>query len=167
MKQPGEKRTSAAKPAMKESDSNQTDTRQTTPQQQAQATQPPKRLVLPKGALVAMRSGGGEPSAREIVVYPDGRATYDTGQKPDMRKPRLLNDVQIARIRKFLEQSDLGYAASEEETQGPTGPATEIAARVHGQIRGVEFPADKIPSALQPLVEQLTGMLPAPKQKAE
>jgi hypothetical protein len=138
-----------------------------------QGQTPPEReeLMLPKGALIAMRtSGGARPEAREVVVYPDGRITYDAHEKPDMRRPRTLTDARIAEIRHTLERINFLRLPSTEgtpsaegtpSTEGkPSGNRVQIAARIGARTNSVKYSKENLPVALAPLHEQLSALLP-------
>ncbi|HEX9372348.1 MAG TPA: hypothetical protein VF897_15140, partial [Roseiflexaceae bacterium] len=66
------------------------------------------RLELPAGALVALRKSGGlKFSSREVVVYRDGRVTYQAipPEEPEAaRAPRKLTRAQLADLRGLIGQ---------------------------------------------------------------
>ncbi len=123
-----------------------------------------EELVLPKGALIAFRKSGGlKFSSREIIIYPDGRISYsdvDLSQEARQHSARKLNDGQIARLRRTLEQSNFFRTASSEAKQPPDGFAYEVIARTGNRVNRVEVFDGGIPDALTPLIQQLSGLLP-------
>ncbi len=138
---------------------------------QGQAPKEREELVLPKGALIAMRtSGGSSPEGRDVIVYPDGRVTYEAHVKPDMRRPRTLTDARIAEIRHTLERINFLRLSSNEGTPSgegassaedkPSGGRVQIAARMGTRTNSVEYSKDNLPASLAPLVEQLSALMP-------
>ncbi len=131
---------------------------------QSQAPQERGELILPKGALIAIRTSQAGPEAREVIVYPDGRVTYDAHEKPDMRRPRTLTDARIAEIRHTLERINFLRLPSAEGTPSPEGKQggdrVQIAARLGTRNNSVEYPKANLPASLAPLVEQLSALLP-------
>jgi hypothetical protein len=136
----------------------------------AQASQERQQLILPKGALIALRTSQASPEGREVIVYPDGRVTYDAHEKPDMRRPRTLTDARIAEIRHTLERINFLRMPSAEGTPSAEGkPSTEseqsgdrvqIAARMGTRTNSVEYSKENLPASLSPLMEQLSALLP-------
>ena len=121
-----------------------------------------KKLALPKGAFIAFRKSGGiEFSSREMVVYPDGRVTYDSlgVQKHGPESPRKLNDAQIIQLRRTLEQANFFRLQSGEGEQSGDVFAYEIVARLGSRTNDVEFFTGNIPAALEPLVKRLTDLM--------
>ncbi len=128
-----------------------------------------EELMLPKGGLVALRTSGGTGSAaREVIVYPDGRVTYDAHGKPDSRRPRTLTDARIAEMRHTLERINFLRLPSVEgtpSTQGePSGERVQIAARLGTRTNSVEYSKQNLPAPLAPLVDQLSALLPQERQ---
>lgn len=127
---------------------------------------PPKieRLQLPLGAFLAFRQSGGlKFSSRELVVYPDGRVSYggpDLSKHAYARAGRKLNDGQIARLRKTLNQAGFFRLPSTTGEQPPDSFAYEIAARLGNRSNFVEVFDGSIPDALQALIAQLSGLFP-------
>ncbi len=121
-----------------------------------------KKLALPKGALIAFRkSGGVEFSSREVVIYPDGRMTYDSQgvQKHGPERPRKLNDAQVIQLRRMLEQANFFRLESVKGEQGGDVFAYELAARLGNRTNDIEFFTGNVPSALEKLVERLTELM--------
>jgi hypothetical protein len=137
-----------------------------------QTTPKPEPLQLPKGALIAFRQSGGAPvSAREIVLYPDGRVSFggpDLGKEMYAHVPRKMNDAQIARLRKTLEHANFFRMASAQEPalslpEGESPPdafAYEIVARAGNRVNSVTVFDGAIPDALTPLLQQLGALMP-------
>ena len=123
-----------------------------------------ERLLLPLGAFIAYRKSGGlKFSSREIVIYPDGRISYggpDLSKQIYDRATRKLNDGQIARLRKTLDQTGFFRLASAQGNQPPDSFAHEIAARLGNRSHMVEVFDGGIPASLAPLLEQLSAWLP-------
>jgi hypothetical protein len=121
-------------------------------------------LELPKGAMVVLRlSGGMKFSSHEVVVYPDGRVTLgggDTAHDAYQRVSRRLLDAQIVRMRRALEQSGFFRMKAQTGSQPPDGYAYELVARVGNRFNRIEFFTGSVPNSLQPLIEQLTQLLP-------
>ena len=132
----------------------------------APATQPAdKPMELPKGALIALRKSGGlKFSSREIVVYPDGRVTYDGGDTAKSaltRAARRMSDAQVVRLRRTLDQINFFGMKPPKTQPDPDGFVIEIAARLGGKNNQLEVNAAGIPGALNSLVDQLTILLPS------
>ena len=123
-----------------------------------------KPMELPKGALIAFRKSGGlKFSSWEIVVYPDGRVTYDGGDTAKTsltRAARRMSDAQVVKLRRTLENNFFGLKLPKTKPD-PDGYVIEIAARVGGKNNHVELNAAGMPGALNSLVEQLTVLLPS------
>ncbi len=126
----------------------------------ARETEP---LRLPRGAFLALRKSGGlHFSTRAVVLYPDGRVSYDergVPQKDYNRLPRVLNDGQVLSLRKLLDQTNFWRAESSGE-QNPDTFAYEIAARLGQRANSVQIFDGNIPDKLKPLLERLTPLLP-------
>lgn len=140
-----------------------------TPEQNSKDTTPevsPKRepLQLPKGALIAFRKSGGAPaSAREIVLYPDGRVSFggpDLGKEMYAHVPRKMNDAQIARLRKTLEHANFFRMSSAQGDPPPDASAYEIVARAGNRVNSVTVFDGAIPDTLTPLLQQLSALMP-------
>jgi hypothetical protein len=130
------------------------------------AAQPAEKLIeVPKGALVAYRKSGGlNFSSREIIVYPDGRVTYDGGDTAKSaltRAARRMSDAQVVRLRRTLDQVNFFGMKLPPVQQDPDGFVIEIAARLGGKNNRVEVNAASLPGALTALVEQLARLLPS------
>lgn len=122
-----------------------------------------KKLALPKGAFIAFRKSGGiKFSSREIVVYPDGRVTYDSQgeQKHGPERPRKLNDAQIIQLRRSLEQANFFRLRSGEGEQSGDVFAFEIVARLGSRTNDVEFFTGNLPKVLEGLIQRLTDLMP-------
>ena len=121
-------------------------------------------LQLPLGAFMAYRKSGGlKFSSREIVVYPDGRVSFggpDVSKQIYGRAGRKLNDGQMARLRKMLDQVNFFRATSAQGKPPPDGFAYEIVARIHARSNQVEVFDGSIPDALAPLIQQLSALMP-------
>ncbi len=127
---------------------------------------PPKlgRLALPKGVLIAFRkSGGAKFSSREIVVYPDGRVSFggpDVSKEAYAHVARKLNDAQIARLRRTLDQVGFFRMQPAQGDQLPDAFAYEIVARLGARSNYVEVFDGSIPDTLTPLIQQLSALMP-------
>ena len=126
-------------------------------------------LELPKGAMLAYRKSGGlRFSSHEIVVYPDGRVTYEGGDTAktalESRARRKMTDAQVVRMRKLLDQANFWRMDAVAGTQSPDSFAYEIVARIGSKHNRVELVDGSIPDALQPLVDQLNKMLPSSEE---
>jgi hypothetical protein len=134
------------------------------PQPTPASHQKQERLQLPLGALIAFRKSGGlRFSSREIVVYPDGRVSYggpDESKQAYARASRKLNDAQIARLRKMLDQAGFFRLESTKGEQPPDSFAYEIAARLGKRSNFVQVFDGSIPDALTPLIQQLSALFP-------
>lgn len=121
-------------------------------------------LQLPKGALIAFRkSGGASASAREIVLYPDGRVSFggpDLGKEMYAHVPRKMNDAQIARLRKTLDHANFFRMSSAQGEPPPDAFAYEIVARAGNRVNAVHVFDGAIPDALTPLLQQLRALMP-------
>ena len=121
-------------------------------------------LHLPLGAFIAYRiSGGSKSSKHEIVVYPDGRVSIggpDVSKQVYARATRKLNDGQIARLRKLLDQVGFFRLLSTQGGPAPDALAHEIVARIGSRANRVEVFDGSIPDALAPLLQQLSALMP-------
>jgi len=121
-------------------------------------------LQLPLGAFIAYRtSGGAKASSREIVVYPDGRVSFggpDVSKQIYARAGRKLNDGQMARLRKMLDQVNFFRLQIEPSNQPPDTLAHAIIARIHARSNHIEVFDGSIPDALAPLIQQLSALMP-------
>jgi hypothetical protein len=129
-------------------------------------TPPPgdeERLLLPRGAWIAMRmSGGFKFSSREIVVYRDGRVTDTSsgiGKRTGTRATRKLTDAQLAELGRLLEQANIAELPAVVGRQNPDAFAYEIAARIGRRIKTVEVFEGSIPESLAPLIRQLRQLI--------
>ncbi len=131
----------------------------------AQQTKAVEKLELPKGAMIAMRKSGGiKFSSHEVVVYPDGRVTYeggDTSKSIYERPARKLTDAQVMKMRRMLEQTNFFRMKSPEGRQSPDEMAYEIVARVGTKHNQVEMVTGNMPDSLMPLIEQLNRLMPS------
>lgn len=124
-----------------------------------------ERLELPKGAMLAYRKSGGlRFTSHEIVVYPDGRVTYEGGDTAktalESRARRKMTDAQIVRIRKLLDQVNFWRLGPTPGDQSPDSYAYEIVARVGSKHNHVELFDGAIPDALQSLIDQMNRLMP-------
>jgi hypothetical protein len=130
----------------------------------AAASSKSEPLFLPKGALIAFRRMGGTPArTEEIVLYPDGRISYggpDAGKEMYAHVPRKMNDAQIARLRKLLDHINFFRMQSAAGTPSADAVSYEIAARTGNRVNTVAASEGSVPDALNPLIEQLGGLLP-------
>lgn len=147
-------------------DNEQTNPISTPDQTEAQATTEPtarEPLRLPRGAFLALRTtGSADSTPREVVVYPDGRISYDVRgvpQKEYTRLRRALNDAQVLGLRKLLDQTGF-WKAESSSGQSPDGVMYEIAGRLGQRHNSIEIFQGDVPERLQPLVERLTKLLP-------
>jgi len=127
---------------------------------------PPKleRLQLPLGAFIAFRKSGGTPfSSREIVIYPDGRVSYggpDKSKHVYARAGRKLNDAQIARLRKMLDQAGFFRLPSAQGEPPPEAHTYEIVARLGSRSNFVHVFDGSVPEPLMALLQQLNALMP-------
>lgn len=134
----------------------------TTPSQPAPVTPEREPLSLPKGALFAFRSRDAT-RTRELVIYPDGRVSLggpDLSKEAYARAPRLLNDAQIARLRKTLERANVSRLASVEGELPAEVRVYEIAARLGNRVWRIVVREDAVPDALVPLIQQVSALIP-------
>ena len=124
-----------------------------------------KPMELPKGAFIAYRKSGGlKFSSREVVVYPDGRVTFDGGDTAKTsltRAARRMSDAQIMRLRRTLEQINFFGMHPPASAPDPDGFVLEIAARLGSKNNAIEVNAAGLSGGLTALVDQLTQLLPA------
>ncbi|MCX7839242.1 MAG: hypothetical protein N2559_07265 [Anaerolineae bacterium] len=118
-------------------------------------------LQLPRGAwLVFRRSGGLKFSSRQVVIYPDGRATRSGTDLPKQASASIkLNDAQMAELRRLVEQSGLANLKSSGGQQPPDSYAYEIIASGKDKPIFVEVFDGMIPASLMPLIQSLTKLL--------
>ena len=121
-------------------------------------------LILPKGAIVALRKSGGlRFTSRTVAVHRDGQitrssSTYqrDLGQGTTNR---LTND-QLSAIKVALSQAGLGGPTPKTSgSQSPDAYAYEIAARMGTKQYAVEVFDGSIPEAIKPLIRLLSQLL--------
>ena len=129
-----------------------------------------ERLELPKGAMLALRKSGGlRFTSHEVVVYPDGRVTYEGGDTAktalESRVRRKLTDAQIVRMRKLLDQVNFWRMPPTTGKQSPDAFAYEIVARISSKHNRVELFDGSIPDAMQPLVEQMNKLMPGEEER--
>jgi hypothetical protein len=128
------------------------------------APPPVEPLQLPLGAFIAYRmTGGSKSSAHEIVVYPDGRVSFggpDVSKQVYARAARKLNDGQIARLRKLLDQVGFFRIPTAQGNPAPDALAHAIVARIGSRANHVEVFDGSIPDALAPLLQQLSALMP-------
>ncbi len=132
-----------------------------TSEQSAPAAPRREPLQLPRGALLAFRVNA-PASARELVIYPDGRVSFggpDEAKQAYARVPRLLNDAHIARLRKTLERANFFRLSSVEDELPPDAQSYEIAARIGNRVHRVVVLESAVPEALQALLQQLNPLL--------
>jgi hypothetical protein len=136
------------------------------PTPETKPAQPPPQsepLELPKGALIAFRKSSASASAREIVLYPDGRVSFggpDLGTEMYAHVPRKMNDAQIARLRKTLERANFFRMASAQGELPPAACAYAIAARAGNRVHAITVFDGALPDALKALIDQLSALLP-------
>lgn len=118
-------------------------------------------LQLPRGAwLVFRRSGGLKFSSRQVVIYPDGRATRSGTDLPKQASASIkLNDTQMAELRRLVEQSGLANLKSSGGQQPPDSYAYEISVSGKDKPAFVEVFDGMIPASLMPLIQSLTKLL--------
>lgn len=119
-------------------------------------------LVLPSGALLALRRSGGLLfESRAIVVYADGRLTTSTvgGGHAPRTGARALPAAQLARLRRTLAAID--FARLSDVPVGhprPDAHAYEIAVRAGPAILSLEVFEGVVPPPLAPLLTLLNGV---------
>lgn len=121
-------------------------------------------LQLPRGAwLVFRRSGGLKFSSRQVVIYPDGRATRGGTDWPKQASASIkLNDAQMAELRQLVEQTGLVNLKSSGGQQPPDSYAYEIIISSKDKPTYVEVFDGTIPAVLVPLIQWLTKWLSQP-----
>lgn len=123
-----------------------------------------KSLELPRGAMLVMRvSGGVHFTTQEMAVYPDGRVTHgtgDTSRKTYERAARTLNDAQVMRLRRLLEQSGFFRVTRAGDKQSPDTYAYEILARLGSKNNRIEVFTGTMPDGIQELVDYLMRWMP-------
>ncbi|MBI5029504.1 MAG: hypothetical protein HZB51_03185 [Chloroflexi bacterium] len=121
-------------------------------------------LQLPLGAFIAYRiTNGSKSNPHEIVVYPDGRVSIggpDVAKQVHGRATRKLNDGQIARLRKMLDQVGFFRLPTPQTNPAPDARAHEIVARIGSRANHVKVFEGSIPDALTPLLQQLSALMP-------
>ncbi len=143
-------------------------TEQSGNQASSQSTQPAsppvEPLQLPHGAFIAYRiSSGSKASSHEIVVYPDGRVSVggpDVAKQVYARATRKLNDGQIARLRKLLDQVSFFRMPTTQTSPAPDARSHEIVARIGSRANHVQVFEGSIPDTLAPLLQQLSALMP-------
>jgi hypothetical protein len=141
----------------------QLESKPTTTSHKKSARPKPEPLQLPRGAwLVFRRSGGLKFSSRQIVIYPDGRATRSGTDLPKQASTSIkLNDAQMAELRRLVEQSGLANLKSSGGQQPPDSYAYEIIVAGKDPSTFVEAFDGTIPTSLMPLIQWLTKWLSA------
>lgn len=123
-----------------------------------------KPLELPRGAMLTMRvSGGIRFTTQDMVIYPDGRVTHgggDTGRTVYQRASRVLNDAQIVKLRRMLDQSGFFRMKPPKGEQSQDSYAYEIVARVGTKHNRIEVFTGTMPEPLNSLIEQLMKWMP-------
>jgi hypothetical protein len=121
--------------------------------QRQAAENDPERLLLPRGALIAMRKSGGlRFSTQQIVIYEDGRVAASPGTTGEARR---LTDAQIAELYRTLDSIDFSQFTSKTGRQNPDAFAYEIAVHVGRTTYRVEVFDGSIPEPLAPLTQLL------------
>ncbi len=126
-------------------------------------------LELPKGALIAFRKSGGlRFSSHHLVVYPDGRVTHEGGDTAktalESRARRKLNDAQIVRMRKLLDQANFWNMPPTVGKQSPDAFAYELVARIGNKHHQSEMFDGSVPDSMQPLIEQMNKLMPSDEE---
>lgn len=131
----------------------------------APGQKPVEPLGLPKGGFIAFRKSGGlKFSSSEMLLYPDGHITYggaELSRDARTRSSRRLNDAQIMRLRRLLDQSGFFGMKPAAASQSPDTYAYEVAARVGSKHNALELFTGTIPDSMQALIEQLEKLLPS------
>lgn len=139
-----------------------------TPAAAADSAAPPapaehEPLRVPRGAFLVLRKSGGlKFSTREVVVFPDGRISFDARgvpQKEYNRLRRVLNDAQVLGLRKLLDQANF-WKTESVGAQNPDAFAYEVAARLGQRANSIEVFDGSIPERIKPLLERLEKLLP-------
>ena len=121
-----------------------------------------ERLVLPPGALVAMRrSGGLRFTSRTVVIYADGRVVTDGGSetKQGAGRARKLSDAELAALYRALEEAGLDELPPRSGRQNPDAYAYELAVRLEGREYATEAYDGSISKQVAPLIQMLTRYL--------
>lgn len=120
------------------------------------------RLVLPEGALVAMRrSGGFRFSSREVVIYHDGRVAVDSdaaGQAAPVII-RRLSYKDLSELYNALDGANFPQPPAAHGHQNADAYAYEIVTRSGTALHSVEVFDGTIPTQLAPLLRFLVGCM--------
>lgn len=119
-------------------------------------------LLLPKNALVIMRSSGGlKFTSKEATVFEDGSVTVRDATQ-DTAKPSAgakLSNADFNKIKDLL-KPDTFKNAPTTSTPKPDRYAHELAARIGRSTKRAEVADGAIPAQIQPLVDALKKLLP-------
>lgn len=121
-------------------------------------------LLLPKKALVIMRSSGGlRFTSYEVAVYEDGSVTTrDAAAMPQATAApaKPLTNAQLNRIRDLLTPDIFKAAPKTAPAQKPDRYAYELAARIGRATKRAELADGSIPEEFKKLVAELKKLMP-------
>lgn len=120
------------------------------------------RLVLPDGALVAMRrSGGFRFSSREVVIYHDGRVAVDSDAEGPTEPviTRRLSYKELAELYSALDAANSTQLPTTRGYQNADAYAYEIVTRSGTAVHSIEVFDGSIPAQLAPLIRFLTACI--------
>lgn len=120
-------------------------------------------LILPKGALVAMRKSGGlRFTSRTVVVHRDGRVSAQGNTRSrNLRPPARLSKTQLSSLKHTVAKSMNAATPKSLGQQNPDAYAYEIVARVGRRVVTTEVFDGSIPSEMTGLIKELSRHLPA------
>lgn len=121
------------------------------------------RLVLPRGAWIAMRKSGGLLfSSREIAIYPNGQVTTSAigGGRAEHREelPRL-SKADLAALRRTVRRIDFRRLPIVAARQRSDALAYELVIASNRATYEIEATTGTIPKPLAPLIDHLNRIL--------
>jgi hypothetical protein len=119
------------------------------------------RLKLPRGAFIALRQSGGlRFSTREVIVYHDGRVTWQRQGKLDAGNgSRRITAAEVAALKELIKHSGLAGLPQPIGQPSPDGYAYELIVRVGRKSTAIEFFDGSIPAQLHALLQQLKMLM--------
>jgi hypothetical protein len=115
---------------------------------------------LPRGALVALyRSGGLVFRTSSVVVYRDGRVTYDYDGPGGERAQAVwvLSDAELDQLRAMIDAIDWKAIQFAHTAQRSDAYAYELFARHGRHLRRLETAEGAIPAQAEPLIRQVVA----------
>jgi hypothetical protein len=119
-----------------------------------------ERAGLPRGALVALyRSGGLVFRTSSVVVYRDGRVTYDYDGPGGERAQAVwvLSDAELDQLRAMIDAIDWKAIQFAHAAQAGDAYAYELFARHGRHRRRLETAEGSIPEQAEPLIRQVAA----------